>query len=166
MKKISLKVSKTFPCTHPRKGELTNFREKILSGEKIHTIRSNYDYWKKKIDMVNSGEAVLVLEQWVDRPYWSKVEDFMLFNSESGIGVQKIKIVDHGNFWFIKIFDDDGTPKVQSDCIDHSDCKHDIELYKKLFTNDGLSCYDFANWFKKCDLSEPMAIIHFTGFRY
>jgi hypothetical protein len=32
--------------------------------------------------------------------------------------------------------------------------------------NDGLSPEDFKEWFKKYDLLEPMAIIHFTKFRY
>lgn len=149
-KKISLKVSKMFPCTHPRKGELTNFREKILSGEKIHTIRSNYDYWKKKIDMVNSGEAVLVLEQWVDRPYWSKVEDFMLFNSDSGIGVQKIQFPSRPhNDYFAPLIDD----------------KYYVN-FGSLIKNDGLEPVSFDDWFKNYDLSKPMAIIHFTEFRY
>jgi hypothetical protein len=32
--------------------------------------------------------------------------------------------------------------------------------------NDGLSLQDFKDYFKGYDLSEPLAIIHFTKFRY
>jgi hypothetical protein len=36
----------------------------------------------------------------------------------------------------------------------------------ELAKNDGLSENDFCEWFRKYDLSKPMAIIHFTNFRY
>ena len=35
-----------------------------------------------------------------------------------------------------------------------------------LSANDGLSLKDFKSWFKGYDLSEAMAIIHITKFRY
>jgi hypothetical protein len=41
-----------------------------------------------------------------------------------------------------------------------------LEYYNELSKNDGLSLPDFKAWFKNYDLSEPMAIIHFTKFRY
>jgi hypothetical protein len=160
---IPFTVAKVFPCYHPRAGEPTDFKPKILSGEKGHTIRANYELWKKRIDEVNAGEAILSLRQWIEKPYHSKQEEFLQLEKA---GIQKIKIVDHGNFWYITIFDGDGTPKVQSDCIDHCDCRHSIGLYCKLVTNDGLSGYDFKFWFKPYDLSEPMALIHLTDMRY
>lgn len=33
-------------------------------------------------------------------------------------------------------------------------------------TEDGLSFSDWYDWFRKVDLRQPMAIIHFTKFRY
>ena len=36
----------------------------------------------------------------------------------------------------------------------------------ELAKNDGLTLPDFKEWFYKYDLSTPMAIIHFTKFRY
>ena len=39
-------------------------------------------------------------------------------------------------------------------------------LSETLAKNDGLSDDDFREWFKKIDFSKPMAIIHFTDFRY
>lgn len=35
-----------------------------------------------------------------------------------------------------------------------------------LANNDGLSKEDWQEWFRGYDLSKPMAIIHFTKFRY
>jgi len=37
---------------------------------------------------------------------------------------------------------------------------------RTLAKNDGLSLQDFKDWFKGYDFSKPMAIIHFTRFRY
>lgn len=155
MKKISLKVSKTFPCTHPRKGEPTMFKEKILSGEKIHTIRGNYDYWKQKIDIVNAGEAVLVLEQWVDRPYWSKVEDFWYFDKDDDIGIQKV------TFGALTIGDCTIENSVSMPIVDGIFVPPEM-----IAKNDGLYLEDFFSWFENYDLSKPQALIHFTGFRY
>lgn len=55
MKTYVLTFSRRFPGTHPRAGEATNFVEKILGHEKIHTIRSNFPLWKKRIEEVQKG---------------------------------------------------------------------------------------------------------------
>ena len=39
-------------------------------------------------------------------------------------------------------------------------------LTEDLAENDGLSFENWADWFKDYDLKQPMAIIHFTNFRY
>ena len=91
IKRYRLGVSKTFPATHPRKGEETFFVEKIENNEnlscmsettralseaefgvKIHTIRSNYPLWKKRMEEVQAGRAVIELFYWADKPYRSK----------------------------------------------------------------------------------------------
>ena len=36
----------------------------------------------------------------------------------------------------------------------------------ELAQNDGLEFNDFLSWFEDSDLTEPLAIIHFTKFRY
>ena len=47
------------------------------------------------------------------------------------------------------------------------DCEKNVYLTREeLAKNDGLSLEDFTAWFKGYDLSETMAIIHFTPFRY
>ena len=92
MKTYAITLSKHFLTTHKRAGEDTDFKEKFLNGEKIHTIRANYPLWEKRIKEVQEGNAVL--------------------------------------------------------------------------SNDGLSFEDWEDWFRGYDLSKPLAIIHFTKFRY
>lgn len=159
MKTFVLTISMVFPTTHKRSGEPTFFKEQILTAqmdhekghglkEKIHTIRANYELWKNRIDQVKKGEAVLSLRYWSGKPYNSKQVEFCRLDKYSGIGVQQI------------IFDKDEVLKPfikdSNTFIDRSE----------LSNNDGLSLPDFKEWFKKYDLSKPMAIIHFTDWRY
>ena len=166
-----LTVSRNFPTTHPRKGEKTEFVLKIQNGlgitckncrevsrfdgdccgylpgqkgEKLHTIRANYDFWKKRIDEVNEGKAILSLRYWTGKPYCSKQEEFARLDKDSGIGVQKLE--DPTNFVFAPI---DGK----------------TINWDEVAKNDGLSFNDFCEWFK-VRKNSPMAIIHFTNFRY
>lgn len=146
MKTYVLIISRYFPAKHPRAGGVTKFFDKIYFHEKIHTIRANYDLWKKRIDEVNKGNAVISVRQWTGKPYNSKQEEkFQL--SKNQVGCQMIYFLG-GN-----IFDP---------IIDNSIEKSLIEIS----VNDGLILQDFMDWFKKYDLSKPMAIIHFTDFRY
>lgn len=41
-----------------------------------------------------------------------------------------------------------------------------IGNYPDLAYNDGLLRQDFSDWFKDADKTKPLAIIHFTPFRY
>lgn len=162
MKTFVLTVSRTFPKTHKRSGEETGFCHKIAcavfcAGDcddcdfhkpKLHTIRGNYELWAKRAEIINKGEGVLSIRYWSDKPYRSKqVELYEI----SEIGVQKL------NF--------------------HINLNNNVEVHRdnQTFTypsineiaiNDGLSSQDFKEWFKGYDLSKPMAIIHFTPFRY
>lgn len=144
MKTYVLMISERFPQTHKRKGELTYFPTKIKNGEKIHTIRANYDLWEKRINDIKNGVAKLSIRVWEGKPYKSKQIQIFEFNAESGIGIQKLE--DPTNFVFAP--------------IDGKSINWD-EVAK----NDGLSFDDFCEWFKVRKAS-PMAIIHFTGYRY
>lgn len=178
MKKIiryRLSVSVKFPATHPRKGDNTFFREKILNAiipagllsisererlnpfsmftfytcePKIHTIRANYQLWQKRFEKINKGEAVLELYYWSGKPYNSKCITICQLGKDDGIGVQSIDINPFG--------------------IDYNiDFKGWVYGEGHILSkNDGLSEQDMKSWFKNYDLSEPMAIIHFTKFRY
>lgn len=167
MKTYVLTVSRTFPTYHKRKGENTGFIEKIKRGQcsmydngcchsdcnlfgddvKIHTIRLNYDFWSKRIREVQDGKAVLSLRYWSGKPYNSEQVEFLQLDKSSGVGCEKLSfngknILDHLVGW-----------DKETDIINISN-------------NDGLSLEDFKEWFKNYDLSQPMAIIHFTNFRY
>lgn len=155
MKTFVITVSRQFPSKHIRKGEETNFVKKILNnytckvdefGTKIHTCRSNYEYWKRIVDEVNAGNAILSVRYWSGKPRKSKQVEIVSFDCNSGIDIQKL-VFENG---FI------ANPNV--------DWKR-IRL-TELSKNDGLEFNDFLSWFENYDLTEPLALIHFTKFRY
>ena len=161
MKTYVLTVSRVFPKTHARSGEPTYFREKILIGEKLHTIRANYHLWKKRIDEVNAGEAILSVRYWSGKPYNSKQLRIVEFDKDSGVGVQKLIGMDlqYGMGFVLHNEYKDEKSEIEFSIT------HNIQVHA-LATNDGLSLEDFREWFRKYDLSKPMAIIQFTKFRY
>lgn len=144
MKTYVLMVSERFPQTHKRKGELTYFPTKIKNGEKIHTIRANYDLWEKRINDVKNGLASLSVRVWEGKPYKSKQKQIFEFIAERGIGIQKLE--DPSNFVYAQI---DGK----------------MINWQFVAKNDGLSFDDFSDWFK-VRRNKPMAIIQFTDYRY
>jgi hypothetical protein len=150
MKTHVLIVSEYFPKTHYRSGEKTYFVDSIKEGTKIHTIRGNYELWKKRITEVENGDAILSVRIWTGKPYNSKQEEVFQFNQDSGIGVQKMMI--RNDKW--------NNPFIIKDCHLRS---LDLSYLSK---NDGLELEDFKKWFKKSEPYEVMAIIHFTLFRY
>jgi len=172
MKTFVLTVSTVFPKIHKRAGEDTEFLEKLscslfCPGEcsicdinrheflKIHTIRANYDLWAKRIEQVQKGEAIISIRYWSGKPYNSPQIKIHELDKDSGIGVQAIVFPDNSLF-------------------NSTICGPDFPKstwYKganisELSKNDGLSIEDFREWFKSYNLSKPMAIIHFTSFRY
>ena len=152
MKTFVLTVSRRFPVTHKRKVELTFFADKLYFGQKIHTIRANYNLWFKRIEQVQKGEAILSIRYWSGKPYNSKQFEIRQLDKDSGIGVQRIEFYE----------DKDGVPSIKYPLINN----HAEPDIKVIADNDGLSFEDFKEWFKGYDLSEPMAILHFTKFRY
>jgi hypothetical protein len=178
-----LPLSRVFPATHPKAGEPTYFEYKIRKAigiscvcrycdPKFHTIRAiNPDAkktWFDKIKEVQEGNAVLVVYEWNEKPYskdgctnlfvfgTGAVKEFIdeLLSTEryrtaipvidNGIGVRAIKFITESTI----------------------NANGKLILSEDLARNDGLSEPDFRAWFKGCDLSSPMAIIHFTKFRY
>lgn len=146
MKTFVLIVSQRFPQTHKRKGENTYFPGQILDGIKIHTIRANYDLWAKRIAMINKGEALLSVRHWSDKPYRSPQIEFDEYTT---VGIEKLTFK-HGRFHH---------PLVNGEFITDG-------MSPTFAKNDGLSFVDFNDWFRGYDLTKPMAIIHFTNFRY
>lgn len=145
MKTYVLMLSKVFPATHPLKGEPTGFREAFRKN-KLHTIRANYPLWKKRIAEVQRGEAVLSVRQWSGRPYMSKQETIATLTADDGVGIQKL------TFFSGRII----YPTVG---------KYQPSV-KEIAHNDGLDSTYWLYWFRNYDLTKPLAIIHFTSFRY
>lgn len=139
-----LTVSKRFPTTHKKAGQSTGFPIAIMHEKKIHTIRCNYDLWAKRFEKINAGKAVLSVRTWAGDPYKSKQQEIFKFDKTHNIGVEKLE--DPANAVIAWV---NGT-------------KQDWETLAK---NDGLSFEDFCEWFK-VKQTKPMAIIHFTSFRY
>ena len=150
MKTYVLTLSQKFPKTHKKAGEETNFVNKIFDGSKIHTIRSNYELWEKRINEVKEGKAILSLRFWSGKPYNSKQVEFSKLSNDNNIDIQKIENA---------VYSQNNTPeswKIGDNYFNNSE----------ICENDGLSENDFIEWFRKYDLSKPMAIIHFTSKRY
>lgn len=178
MKTYVLTLSVTFPKGHPRAGEPTNFKEKMANAiyhmrhpevfepgepnnedEKYHTIRANNELWKKRFEEIERGEACLSIRQWSGLPYRSKQETIAVLTKDDGIGIQKLKFAS----------DRDGQQCWWNFAIDGRYCHYDTKadyVPNELAENDGLSYKDWQDWFRNYDLSKPLAIIHFTKFRY
>ena len=148
-------VSRYFPATHPRAGEKTNFHIGIhdcllnnYEGKK-HTIRSNYELWKKRVDEVQKGKAYLSLRYWTGLPYRSKQVEFAIINT---VGIEKISFCQEGIDFTVSQINDGAYPFSLLDVA----------------KNDGLSGRDFADWFGLNKIGKTFngAIIHFTNFRY
>lgn len=185
MKTYVLTVSRYFPKTHKKAGKSTFFISQIrhstcnylsLEGRKIesccencdfqfecaitkklHTIRSNYEFWSKRISEIQKGNAILSIRYWSGKPYNSKQVETCQLDRNSGIGVQML------TFPSVRLCEGNATP-LSAEVYESFSYKYcDLSIIAK---NDGLSLEDFKEWFKKYDLSKPMAIIHFTNFRY
>lgn len=140
-----LMVSEVFPKGMGLDGVNTYFPDKIRDGVKIHTIRANYPLWKKRIDAVAAGKAVLSIRHWTGKPYRSSQVEIARLNHLSGIGIESVRLAAQG------------TPIV-NDAIPVSPAI--------MAHNDGLTLGEFSAWFKDYDHTQEMAIIHFTPFRY
>ena len=158
MKTYNIMLSKVFPATHPKAGKPTCFSEKVqatkhptalsqISSPKVHTIRANYPLWLKRIAEVRAGEAEICLRQWTGNPYRSKTQEIMRLTADDGVGIQCLTF--HNGRIIYPTIDDRYQPSIN-----------------EISTNDGLSKDEWIDWFKSYDLSKPMAVIHFTNFRY
>lgn len=174
MKTYVITLSRNFPAKHPRHGEPTNFDIQTANaflkmnkkgiffpkyGMKFHTIRENYDLWSKRFEQIYAGKACLSLRYWTGKPYHSKQTEIVKLTKEDGIGLQKLLFAS----------DRDGQQCWWNFSIDGRYCHYDTKadyLPNELAENDGLAYKDWQDWFRNCDLSKPLAIIHFTKFRY
>lgn len=155
----NLMLSRVFPATHSRAGESTEFAIKMLNASfhtsnvltKLHTIRGNYDLWAKRIEEIEHGNALLRVRMWEGLPYRSKTKVIKQLSWEDGVGVQRLELNDIEHSF-------------EQPIIDGVKCTR-VELYR-IAMNDGLTFSDWREWMSKYDISQPLAIIHFTPFRY
>ena len=155
-------LSRNFPAKHPRHGEHTNFDTKLPNavwiehnmsigfpqyGMKLHTIRCNYELWRKRFEQIDEGKACLSIRYWTGKPYHSKQTEICKLTREDGIGLQRLEFY--------------------NGCLQQPILSSGMTIRaESLAKNDGLSFESWKEWFKSCDLSKPLAIIHFTKFRY
>ena len=160
-------LSQVFPADHPKAGRPTGFKNKLqaalngwsdLTFAKLHTIRANYPLWAKRFEQIERGEACLSIRQWMGKPYRSKQVEIARLAKEDGIGLQELTFYKEYRLsparYTLENFEIDG--------------KWHEGNTRMLAENDGLTLKDWEAWFgnPKYDLSEPMAIIQFTKFRY
>lgn len=148
MKTHILILAQTFSKGHPEVGKPTRFIASVSQGVKIHTIRENYAVWENKIKEILEGEARLSIRIWEDKPYRSCQIELLSLDRNSGVGIQKLHSFDDENAYFIS---DKGNVFPVS--------------LQELANNDGLSVNEWKGWFKDV-FRFPLAIIHFTDFRY
>lgn len=148
MKQHNILIAKQFPTHHLKKGQPTFFEDLILRGIKQTTIRTNYEYWKKRIDEVSKGEAKLVLKQWINRPYHDSQTTIHIETFEPTI--EKVKI----DFRLDNYY-------VFSTELNQWLHFNGIEQMAKM---DGLTIVDFKSWFKsdKHDPNIELARIKFN----
>lgn len=158
-----LTLSQVFPSTHSRAGEPTDFEAAFHSGQplpkertfckfkKLHTIRANYDFWAKRFEKIAAGEAVLSIRQWVGKPYGegSTQREIARLTREDGIGLQQLRFTVDMDCQRVALINGITLPSL-----------------RVLANNDGLSLEDWNDWFSGYNCSKPMAIIHFTNYRY
>jgi hypothetical protein len=163
MKCYVLIVSRFFPKTHPMCGHETYFVDNIENEKKIHTIRLNYELWKKRINEVNSKKAYISLRYWSGSPYnylrdgSKQIEFGRLYKA----GIQKIEM-----HHFSTKLNQGYLTTIETQI----DGRHAGVGLRDVAENDGLMYQDFRRWFfpdyKKNDVHVNGGIIHFTDFRY
>ena len=147
MKTYVITLSRNFPAGHPKAGEPTNFRDKFLNKQKVHTIRGNYELWKARLEEVKRGEAALSIREWTGAPYRSPQAEIRLLTAADGVSVQRLEFLGR---WI----------------VDRKQILETTEALEIIAGNDGLEYKDWEAWFAKADKTKPFAIIHFTPYRY
>jgi hypothetical protein len=128
-------------------GDPTHFEDKIVSGEKIHTIRKSYDYWASRIDNAQkSPDSIYKLSLWSDKPYISKQ-----YQAQTGIAQ---------DLWYAPI----NFKKLNDEVLLIDNKEFPLEI---IAHNDGLSLEIFRDWFKSfVDDDKPSIIIGWTNNPY
>jgi hypothetical protein len=154
LKVYPITLAKHFQRPHPRTGDETNFKERVLNGfghqyrkegliytAKFHTGRENYDLWKHRCDEVNAGRGVMSLRQWKGMPYRTGQTPIGLELTKVGIQRMRIEVCS-------KVDERFGPIKIPIIFIDG----------RMLKVEEMLSWFEWKNW--------EGALIHFHDFKY
>ena len=165
MKQLVVLLSKTFFPKHRKAGEPTEFRDKVVRGNKRHTVRCNYSYWAERVKKLQEVGGVLSIREWSGKAYRSP-QEVILEVPASLIEVQRLELTR-----VINIHCDE----IHYEWKAIVDGQH-VDPYLLAY-NDGLRMEDFADFFnpvfdefiKKAPAAMhtlTFAVIHFTTFRY
>lgn len=149
MKTYVITLSHTFPKTHSKAGEPTYFPV-LFRKKKIHTIRANYPFWARRFEQIEKGNACLSVRMWTGKPYRSPQHELARLTKDDGIGIERLDFYHDRDRNILKFLTVGGAFP-------------DIEDVAK---NDGLTLEEWKEWFKNYNLDQPLAVIHFTNFRY
>lgn len=141
-------ISRHFPVTHKRKGERTYFEDYINTGDKMHTIRANYQLWADRIEQVNKGVACISIRCWSGKPYKSK-QEVVKNIYEASVQCIDMHAISENHV---------------TSTIDGGACNTNTA---NVAFNDGLTPSDFYEWFFGGKSKHfKGVIIHFTDFKY
>ncbi len=168
MKQLVVLLSKAFFPKHPKAGEPTSFRDKVIRGKKRHTVRCNFSYWAERVKKLQEAGGVLSIREWSGKAYRSP-QEVILDVPASLIEVQRLELTRTA-----KSYEEDGWTRGYYEWDATVDGQFaDI---RRLAHNDGLLTKDFIEFFnpvfeeyakdKPEKLTLTFAVIHFTTFRY
>lgn len=148
---MNIIVSKIFPKGKGVQKE-TGFKSAILNGTKIHTIRTNVEYWEKlNPEWVYNGAKsyfrykYLKVMEWSGLPYRSKTNHIYTVDFPN---TQRVYKDCEGN-WYVR--------------VEEYYYKIDANILAK---NDGLSIEDFNQFFADIAPYQEMIIIFFKPVQY
>ena len=140
------------------------FKNPILAGTKIHTIREDrHNRWKAG-NTIHFATGV-------------RTKNYNQFDIGLCYAVQPILLVNHGNHYYCKIQTGENE-YIHNDCVEHHRGDYHVRFYRRSYpagesmlndvcTNDGLTWDEFKNWFIPNDGDKfEGKIIHWTDFRY
>lgn len=131
-------LGNVFPKGHPKQGIRTAFGSKVLSGEKLHTIRENARGFYVDGDWVS-------VRRWTGVAYRSKQVELVRVRT----GLEQVRILRTcSGVWVY----------VNGERVDPTEVAR----------NDGLSLGDFVNWFFPAERFGEFKgdLIHLSDFRY
>lgn len=148
---VVMMIPQAFSFRHSKKYQQTGFKDKILSGDLKHVIRSTAELWEHSLRKVIEGRFILSLREWERIPHRSREIEF---KSTRDIGLQRISMEYDRERHEITRVEIDGKPF------------SDIDT---LARNSGMELSDFAEWFFEQGMTRDRfdgLIVHFSGLRY